>query len=166
MPAVWPAGSWMVWLDGSAVQSELSPAQRRTSRHYRIGSARRSYDDPSFVHQVQAFDGNGLRPFSPVHLTQNGALGGEVLLSWVRRTRIEGDSWDLPEVPLGEETESYRVRILHGVTVLREIYASSPSWTYSVADQLADGVIADDQVEVAQISARYGAGLDGRMMLS
>ncbi|AZV78553.1 host specificity protein [Parasedimentitalea marina] len=166
MPAVWPAGSWMVLLDGTAVQPELSPAQRRISRHYRVGSARRSYDDPSYVHQVQAFDGNGLRPFSPVHLTQNGALGGEVLLSWVRRTRIEGDSWDLPEVPLGEETESYRVRILHGVTVLREIYASSPSWTYSVADQLADGVIADDQVEVAQISARYGAGLAGQIMLT
>ena len=165
MPAVWPAGSWLVLLDGSAVQPELSPAQRRIARHYRVGSARRGYDDPSYVHQIHAFDGNGLRPFSPVHLTQSGALGGEVVISWIRRTRIEGDSWDLPEVALGEETESYRVRVLRGETVLRETYVSSPGWVYSVAEQLVDGVAPEDQTEVAQISALYGAGLAGRTTL-
>ena len=166
MPAVWPVGSWLVVMDGSAVQSALTPAQRRIARHYRIGPARRSYDDPSYVHQVEAFDGNGLRPYSPVHLTQSGALGGDVVLSWIRRTRIEGDSWDLPEVPLGEEAESYRVRVLRGAILLGEYLVSSPAWTYFSNTQLADGAVAGDQVEIAQISARYGAGLAARVTLT
>ena len=166
MPAVWPAGSWLVFLDGAAVQPDLTPVQRRIARHYRIGPARRSYDDPSYVHQIAAFDGNGLRPYSPVHLTQSGALGGEVALNWIRRTRIEGDSWDLAEVPIGEETERYRIRVLRGLTLLGEYTVSDTGWTYSVSDQLGNGVVAGDQIEVAQLSARYGAGLAGRLVLA
>jgi len=164
-PVVWPAGSWLVLLDGTAVQPELSPAQRRIARHYRIGSARRSYDDPSYVHLVAAFDGNGLRPYSPVHLHQSGALGGDVAISWIRRTRIEGDSWDLSEVPLGEEVEQYRIQVLRGVTLLGDYTVSNPVWSYSTAQQIADGVIVGDRVEVAQVSARYGAGLSGQVTL-
>lgn len=166
MPAVWPAGSWLVLLDGTAVQPELSPAQRRIARHYRIGSARRSYDDPSYVHLIEAFDGNGLRPYSPVHLSQSGALGGDVALAWIRRTRIEGDSWDLPEVPLGEEGESYRVQVLRGPLLLREDIVTSPGWSYATSAQVADGALPGDRVEVAQISARFGAGLAGQVILA
>ena len=166
MPAIWPAGSWLVLLDGAAVQPELTPMQRRIARHYRIGPARRSYDDPSYLHLVAGFDGNGLRPYSPVHLSQSGALGTEVVIRWIRRTRIEGDSWDLPEVALGEETEGYRIRVLRGGTLLGEYQVSSPGWTYGTGAQLADGASAGDQLEVAQISARYGAGLAGRISLA
>lgn len=165
MPSVWPAGSWMVVMDGASVQPTLIPSQRRIARHYRIGSARRSYDDPSYVHQVEAFDGNGLRPFSPVHLQQSGALGGDVGFAWIRRTRIEGDSWDLPEVPLGEEAESYRIRVMRGMTLLGEYTVSNPVWNYLVSDQTLDGALAGDQIEVAQVSARYGAGLAARVTL-
>ena len=165
MPAVWPMGSWLVLLDGSAVQPDLSPVQRRITHHYHIGPARRGYDDPSYVHLVEAFDGNGLRPYSPVHLNQSGALGGDLSVSWIRRTRIEGDSWDLAEVPLGEESETYRIRVLRGTTLLGEYFTSTPTWPYTAGAQIADGAISGDQIEVAQISARYGAGLAGRLVL-
>ncbi|MGR3759617.1 baseplate multidomain protein megatron [Roseobacteraceae bacterium NS-SX3] len=158
MPAAWPAGSYVVLLDGGPVQLELALAQRRLARHYRIGSARRGYSDPSYVERIEAFDGNGLRPYAPVHLRSTGALGADLALSWIRRTRIEGDSWDLAEVPLGEESEAYRIRVLRGGTVLREETAASPAWSYTAAAQAADGAAAGDRVEVAQISARYGAG--------
>jgi hypothetical protein len=49
--------------------------------------------------------GSGLRPFSPVHLKAvRDQATGDVRLSWIRRTRLGGDSW-AAEVPLGEEVE-------------------------------------------------------------
>ncbi|MEX0301010.1 MAG: glycoside hydrolase/phage tail family protein [Leisingera sp.] len=166
MPEIWPAGSYVVLLDGSPVQMELAPEQRRRVRNYRIGPARRSLDDPSFVHLQESFDGNGLRPYAPVHLRLSGMLGGDVAVSWVRRTRIEGDSWDLPEVPLGEETEIYRIRVMQGAAVLREEVSGTPQWAYPAAAQAADGVQAGDTLEVSQLSARYGGGPAARAELA
>ncbi|UWQ51346.1 glycoside hydrolase/phage tail family protein [Leisingera caerulea] len=158
MPQVWPAGSFVVLLDGTPVQMELAPEQRRRVRHYRIGPARRALEDPSYVHLQESFEGIGLRPYAPVHLRLSGVLGGDIAASWIRRTRVEGDSWELEEVPLGEELESYRIRVMRGATVLREETAAAPDWTYPAAAQAADGVQAGDILEVAQRSARFGAG--------
>ena len=74
------------------------------------------------------------------------------------RTRIDGDRWDTPEVPLGEEAEVYRVQVRAGSTVLRDLRVTTPDWAYSAADQASDGASAGDVVQVAQVSARYGAG--------
>ena len=158
MPALWPEGSYVVLLDGTFPQVSLPLAQRRIARHYRIGPARRGYNDPSYIHRVEAFDGNGLRPYAPVHLRQDGALGTDIALRWIRRSRIEGDSWDLAEIPLGETQEAYRIRVLRGSVVLREHEVSTPSWVYSLTAQLADGTVAGDRIEVAQLSDRFGAG--------
>jgi len=157
-PDVWPAGSWFVLLDEAVEQIELTSAQRRIARHFRIGPALRPLDDPSYQHFVEAFDGNGLRPYAPCHLRLAPSGGGQSL-SWTRRTRIDGDGWDLAEVPLGEESEAYLVRVRQGAAVLREETVTAPAWTYPAAAQAADGVSAGDRIEVAQISARFGPGL-------
>ncbi|WP_281953777.1 baseplate multidomain protein megatron [Pseudophaeobacter arcticus] len=166
MPMVWPEGSYVVLLDGSLSQLELSLAQRRIARHYRIGPARRGYDDPSYIHQVEAFDGNGLRPYAPVHLRLKGGLGSDISVSWIRRSRVEGDSWDLAEIPLGEAREAYRFRVLRGTTLLREREVSAPNWTYSLSDQTADSALPGDIIEVAQLSDRYGAGFATQMPIA
>ena len=157
MPELWPEGSWLVLLDGAPEQIELASAQRGIARHYRIGPAGRPVDDPSYTHLVEAFAGIGLRPYAPCHL-QVAVSGGDLVAGWIRRTRIDGDSWDLAEVPLGEERESYRLRILQGGSVLREVTVGTPHWTYPAALQAADGVTAGAEIEVAQISARFGPG--------
>ncbi|MHA6262171.1 baseplate multidomain protein megatron [Arenibacterium sp. CAU 1754] len=162
MPDVWPAGSWVVLLDGTPQQIELTSAQRRIARHYRIGPARRGLGDPSYRHLIEAFDGNGLRPYAPAHLLSLRTPSGDIDLSWVRRTRIDGDSWDLSEVPLGEETEQYLVRVRKGATLVREVTTGSANWVYSQAMQSEDASAAGDEVEVAQVSARYGPGLFAR----
>ncbi|KMK67701.1 glycoside hydrolase TIM-barrel-like domain-containing protein [Puniceibacterium sp. IMCC21224] len=157
IPEVWPAGSIIVLLDGTPSQISLASASRRQARHYRIGPARRGYDDPSYVQEVHAFDGNGLRPYSPAHLTvtpRGGALG----VSWVRRTRIDGDDWELAEVPLGEESESYLLRVLKGETLVREVQVGTPGWSYTVAMQGEDAISGEYDIAVAQVSARYGPG--------
>ncbi|MCV6587112.1 MAG: glycoside hydrolase/phage tail family protein [Marinibacterium sp.] len=165
MPDIWPEGSWVVLLNGAPEQIDLRPNQLRVAQTYRIGPARRPYTDPSYVDRVEAFEGNGLRPYAPTHLSAQGQAGGDLTLSWIRRTRIDGDSWDLPDVPLGEESERYLLRIRRGGTVLREAEIGLPGWTYSTAAQGADGVLPGDSWEVAQVSARYGPGLFARAPL-
>ncbi len=158
MSDVWPVGSWFVLLNGMPKQIDLTSAQRRIAQHFRIGPAGRTYDDPAYVHVIDAFDGNGLRPYAPCHLRALRESGGGLNVTWIRRTRVEGDSWDLPEVPLGEERESYLVRVRRGETVLREVETGAPNWHYHAQSQSADGVGTGDLLEVAQLSARFGPG--------
>jgi hypothetical protein len=153
----WPPGSILVRLDGVPRQIGLSEAQRGQARHYRIGPGGRPVDDPSFGHAVLAFDGIGLRPYAPVHLRVAEA-GGDLEVSWVRRTRIGGDRWDTPEVPLGEESERYLLRVRRGAQVLREVDLSAPRWTYPASLRAADGPDAGKRIEVAQVSALFGPG--------
>ncbi len=158
MPQVWPVGSHFVLLNNALAQVKMSSAQRRIARHYRIGPAQRGYDDPAYTHLVAAHDGNGLRPYAPCHLSLATGPGGDFELRWIRRTRIEGDSWDLADVPLGEDSEAYLVRVQQGTAVLRETTVTEPGWTYSAAMQAADDLTLPARIEVAQISARYGSG--------
>ena len=164
MPPVWPLGSQFVLLNSVPQQLSLSPNLRRIVQHYRIGPAQRPFDDPSYIHREEAFDGNGLRPFSPCHLraTSNAS---SLDLTWVRRTRIEGDGWDGLDVPLGEESEQYLVRVLQNGQVVREAVTTAPIWSYGAAAQGADGLSGAFAITVAQISASFGAGPAARVIL-
>jgi hypothetical protein len=158
MPDLWPSGSIFVVIDAALVQIDMPASSRGLARHYRVGAAQRGYDDPSFIHLVEAFDGVGLRPYSPAHLGASRVPSGDLSVSWIRRTRIDGDSWASEEVPLGEASERYRVRVVQGGTILREVNLSQPSWTYSVAAQASDGVVPGFTVDVAQVSETFGPG--------
>ncbi len=117
------------------------------------------------MHEVLAFRGAGLRPLSPCHL-RAGRGGAGWDLSWVRRTRIDGDSWDGYEVPLGEASELYLVRVIEGTTVRREATVSTPAWSYSLAQAVADGITGPFAIEVMQISDVFGPGLSARIVLA
>jgi hypothetical protein len=158
VPDVWPAGSRFVLLDAVPLQIDLSPNLRGVAQNYRIGPAQRPVGDPSYRQFQRAFDGNGLRPYAPVHLRAQRSVNGVLQVSWVRRTRINGEAWEPLEVPLGEETETYVLRVRKNATVLREVTASAPVFSYTAAAQTADGATAPFAVEVAQVSAVYGTG--------
>lgn len=87
------------------------------------------------------------------------------MIRWIRRTRIDGDSWDGLDVPLGEEREQYLLRVLDGSTVVREVVIDQTEWAYTAAEQALDGGVTDRVVEVRQISASYGAGAAARLTL-
>lgn len=166
IPQVWPEGSIFVLLDGVPGQIELAPSARNLARHYRIGPARRALDDPSYVEKIEAFSGIGLRPYSPAHLRIARGGTGDLAVSWVRRTRIDGDSWVPVDVPLGEAIEQYLVRVIKDGAVLRETTTAAPQWSYSAAQQAADGATGALEIKVAQLSDRYGAGLFERIMIN
>ena len=158
IPDAWPAGSWVVILDSNVEQIDLPASARNVARHYRIGPARRGLEDSSYRHLISAFPGVGLKPYAPVHLGAETLGNGDIRFDWVRRTRIEGDGWDLAEVPLGEESETYQIRVLEQGKVLREVTVTSPEWIYQASDQEDDAVELPFSVEIAQVSARFGPG--------
>ena len=160
-----PAASSFVLLDGTPQQIDLAAALRRQVRHFRIGQADKSYDHASYRHVQHAFEGNGLRPYSPVHLMAQPE-GGELHLSWIRRARIEADAWELADIPLDEDNEMYRVSVFAASGLLREVDVSMPTWTYTAAMQASDGFSGVGRIEVAQISSRFGPGPAARLELA
>ncbi|GAA6207813.1 glycoside hydrolase TIM-barrel-like domain-containing protein [Cognatishimia sp. WU-CL00825] len=162
----WPAGSWFVLLNAVPEQIDLAAATRGVLRSYRVGPAQQPLDHASYVQESHSFAGNGLRPYAPVHLDLTAEPEGSIAASWVRRTRIDGDSWDGPEVPLGEEAELYIVRVFEGADLRREVQVSTPEWRYSIADQIADGVAGLLRFQVTQVSARFGEGLGTSQVIS
>lgn len=164
-PEEWPIGSQVVLLDRSLVQIDLPISARGMERHFRIGVGARGYEDPSVVHEKRAFDAVGLRPFAPAHLAVRGTSAG-LSFSWIRRTRIDGDSWVAAEPPLGEDREAYVVSIWKDGTRRREVQVQAPLWEYSAGDQLADGVAGGFEFRVAQLSASFGVGPERGLTVS
>jgi len=154
----WPPGSRVVLLNRSVQQIGLASSARGLARRYRIGPAARGFADPSVVVQTEAFSGIGLRPYSVCHLEEIDSPVGDTSLRWVRRTRIDGDTWESTEVPLGEDREQYQVRVIAADAIRREATVFVPEWTYSAAMKAADGVVDAFTVAVAQVSQSFGPG--------
>ena len=157
MPVSWPVGSTVVLLDLALSQIDLSLSARGLARYYRVGAASRGYDDVNVTMRVEAFEGVGLRPYPVAHL-RHTIVAGDVLCEWKRRTRIDGDSWLSAEVPLAEDAEAYRVRVIQGAAIVAEYSVSQPSFLYTSAMQTIDGVSGTFQLAVAQVSISFGPG--------
>ena len=158
MPEVWPIGSTVVLLDLGPVQIDVPLSARGLARYYRVGSTARGFDDPNVTLRVEAFDGAGLRPYPVAHLRAKGDPGATLEVQWKRRTRIDGDSWQALEVPLGEESEAYVVRIMQGPDIKAEYSVLQPQFSYPAVLRSADGVVGPYAVAVAQLSVQYGPG--------
>lgn len=163
MQDVWPEGSLVVLISESAEQVTLASQALGLPRHYRIGPAQRPIDDQSYVHVETVFEGIGLRPYAPCHL-KAFYTPESIRLTFLRRTRIDGDRWDLEDVPLGETTERYLIRVLSSDgSPLRQSTSLEPKWDYTQEMYAEDGFPLGLIFEVAQVSDRYGPGSFGRI---
>ncbi|MEM7425181.1 MAG: glycoside hydrolase/phage tail family protein [Pseudomonadota bacterium] len=155
-----PAGAPFVLLNGAVLQANLSLSDVGRALTWRWGPRTRDASDPSYAEEMHTFTGVGQRPLSPVHVRGAKEPGG-IGISWVRRTRLGGDSWAQVEVPLAEEVEAYEVDILNdtGATV-RTLSSAVPSVQYADAEITADfgAVPSSLKVRVYQLSATAGRG--------
>lgn len=155
----WPEGTALVRIDANLAVAVAGLDLLGRTATFRIGRADRDHGDIDVTELTAGVDPRALRPFAPVHARARRGAGG-VTLSWVRRTRTDGDSWDMVEVPLGEAAEAYRVEILDGGTVVRSYEVSAPTVLYSAAAELADfgAPQAELTLRIAQLSAVVGPG--------
>jgi Putative phage tail protein len=111
--------------------------------------------------------GNDLKPYAPAGV--GGYLDGSnnMIITWVRRTRIGGEAdWadGVPTVPLSEDSELYDVDIYNGATLVRTISdLTTPTAVYTVAMQTADfgSPPSSIAVKVYQKSGEVGRGNPG-----
>ena len=111
-----------------------------------------------------AYSGVNLKPLSPVYL--NGSrdpASGDWTLTWIRRTREGGEWRDYVDASLGETSEAYQIEIYANgtyATVKRTISATSPTASYTSANQTAD--FGSNQstlyLKIYQMSAVVGRG--------
>jgi hypothetical protein len=165
VPAVWPAGSTVVLLDLALSQIDLALSSRGLTRYYRVGVAARGFDDSNATLRVEAFDGIGLRPYPISHLRYSDEAG-DIHFRWKRRTRIDGDTWQSTEVPLGEESEVYLVRVIVASAIVAEYSVNQPQFVYSATMRAADGVSGTFELSVAQLSVSFGPGPFRRVSVS
>ena len=159
MPDHWPVGSKVVVLDRKMVQVELDRSARGLARNYRVGPAGRSPGDPSYQQVQLAFDGLGQRPYRPCHLKASPNANGDLSIGWIRRTRVDGDSWMGLDVPIAETEESYLLRILdNDDKVIREVVIPTASFVYAGGMQSTDGYGPGWKIAVAQVSDTFGHG--------
>jgi hypothetical protein len=158
-----PAGGRVVVLDGAAVSLTSDIAEIGIERRYRVGPARRDVGDPTMAEFVAAASGAALVPLAPVRPKASRTPAG-IALNWIRRTRLDGDGWDIAEVPLGEEGERYELAVFSGGSPVRAVATTQPSWLYSPTDEIADFGTAQGEIElaIAQISAVVGKGREWR----
>ena len=100
-----------------------------------------------------------------MHIQGSRNGGGDLNISWIRRTRYSGEWRDLVDVPLNEASEVYEVDILDGAgQVVRTLSSTSASITYTAADQTTDFGAPQSTLDIAvyQVSAAVGRGFAGR----
>ncbi len=124
------AGSRFVLLDAAVVQADIAFGAIGTAPVWRIGPAESDHGDPAYVEFAHPMSGIGLKPFAPCQVRARRDAG-DIVMNWIRRTRIDGDGWGIVEVPLGEGSEAYLLEILSGPTVVRRVTTNAPTLRYA-----------------------------------
>lgn len=160
------------WAIGNHVAGERfvllnSAVLRQTMASTLIGLTR-SYKPVTFGHTLSitaaqdfTYAGAALKPLSPVHVSGERDGGGNLAISWIRRTRLGGSWQDGIDVPLNEASEAYEVDIMDGMDVVRTLAGlAEPAVIYSAADQADDfgSPQSSVSINVYQLSNVIGRG--------
>jgi hypothetical protein len=79
-----------------------------------------------------------LKPFAPVHLKATIDENGDILISWIRRSRINNSWSDHSDIPIGEEQEQYKIEIKNGDQIIRTLESAITTVTYTAEQQQTD----------------------------
>lgn len=160
-----PADARFVLLNGAVIQALLPFDLRGIEFDWSAGPADDPPTEPTFRTRTFAGAARGLRPLSPAHLMAVEGADGAIDVTWKRRTRTGGDSWEGEDAPLGEAYERYRVEIRAGDRLVRASEVSAPAFAYAAAQIAADFPPAAFPsgrppltIRVAQLSDRVGVG--------
>ncbi|MEM0927803.1 MAG: glycoside hydrolase/phage tail family protein [Pseudomonadota bacterium] len=150
------AGARFVLLD-SAVPRDLSADRWGTTELLQAGPSGSLPGAYPFRQVSAVLTGSGARPLAPSHLRAE-AVGTELEISWLRRTRIGGDHFGPGDVPLGETEERYEIELRDSDGAILDVFST----TATKATVSAAGIAS---VTVGQHSSSYGIGRRATLML-
>jgi len=132
------------WQHGLDVNLRISSAQVGVSGSNEIDLTLRSYSR---------------KPYSPCDIRGSRDGSNNLTITWKRRSRRRSSGL-LASPPLDESSEAYEVDIMDGASVVRTISSTSPTATYTAAQQITD--FGSEQisltVNVYQMSPGWGRG--------
>ena len=102
--------------------------------------------------------GTRLEAYAPMGIISNRNTSLDIIVTWQRRDRHSAQM--LWQAPLSEQSESYSVDIYNGANVVRTIASTTPTITYTEADQITDfgSTQMAVTVKIYQLSAIVGRG--------
>lgn len=163
------AGADVVLLDAAARPAGLRAGEAGLSLNWKVGPAGHDLTGQHFVTETQVGGVRAALPLSPVHLRAERGGDGSFAIAWIRRGRIDADSWLGTDIPLGEAAEHYVVRIAApGGAVVRTANVVTSVWTYGAAMFAADFAVPPDAIDilVRQVSQSVGEGLPAFLTIS
>jgi hypothetical protein len=152
-------GERFVFLD-KATTRRIADADFNLLRFYKAVTIGASLDDAGAIGFTNT--GAGRKPYSVVHVavTRNGS--NDIIITWIRRTRVGGQWVDIIDAPLSETSESYEVDVVDGFggAIKRTLAVTAQTATYLIADQTTDFGGAKDPAffEIYQMSSTVGRG--------
>jgi hypothetical protein len=172
-------GEIVVPLEITKIQpGRLSLAQRNVTTMWKLVPTGRFLDSTSA--DSFAYRGFDLMPYAPVN-AKRGISGSDLVLTWIRRTRLGGLLVDGTDTaPLGEDSEAYEVYLMPSADVshfdptVPATYTraflglTAPTLTYTSTQMATDGFALATSTLYAviyQISAVVGRGFPGLHVL-
>jgi hypothetical protein len=160
------SGAVGVLLDQPPVRVDSPRAERRLPLIWRAGPAGGPAGGADVAELSFTTTGVHHRPWSPAHLRTLQQADGFVV-SWIPRSRIDGDRWDGATV--AADPTRFRLRVLDGAEAVRAFEVEGTTALYAAAEAANDfpgGFGADASVAVAQWGESYGWGLEARTALA
>jgi hypothetical protein len=152
-------GTRFVLLDASLYPVTMPSNMIGRTTHYKAVTVGNSLGNT--LEQEFTYHGNSLKPFAPVHVTGSRDDNSNIIINWIRRSRINNDWRDSVDIPLNEESEKYQIEIFDQADqVARVIETSAPTIIYTAEQQISDFKELPKAITVKlyQISAIIGRG--------
>jgi WD40 repeat protein len=155
-------GDRLIVLDATTMQRLGVSSEIGLTRYYKAVTFGKNFNPTGAI--PFANTARGRECYAPTYVrgTRNGS--GDLTITWYRRSRIGGEAdWGdaITDVPLGEDSEEYKVEIYNGATLVRTISdLASETTTYTAAQQVTDFGSAQSTVsiKVYQMSEDNGPG--------
>ena len=131
---------------------------------FRVGPRNKGYLTEDYHNEQFTPQGTIQKPWSPCHIKGTRDSDGNLVITWIRRTRKNGAWKDHSDAPLSENTEAYDIEVLStDGNIKRNARVNVCQYVYSSAAQIDDfGSIQNNViVKIYQISDVKGRGWPG-----
>jgi hypothetical protein len=160
------AGAAFVVLNSAVTPAGLNANEIGIELHWKMGPTGKDLSSQFFAEKIATGGIRALTPLAPVHLAKQVEANGDAGITWIRRGRLDADNWLAAEIPLGEASEAYRIRILNAAGAkVREASATGPHWIWTNAMQASDGPLNPVSIEITQMSEVVGLGIPALLLL-
>jgi hypothetical protein len=154
------AGALIVVIDNDVSMLNIPSSLASMPVTYRYGPTKYAYSSDAFSDVDHTGTRAALKPYSPCNAWITRWTSTSWSIFWTRRTRFDGDDWDVAEVPLHEETAQFNVDIMSGATVLSShivtgVWADAQELAYDWTPDFASEPDSLDVV-ISQYGAAYG----------